>query len=193
MEFKKENYNGKEIFFAESKMNEAKSIALFHGYSFESSVWEKIGLVSNLNKVGYDVYAFDMPSFPKSRNKHIDVETFFSFFSSFAKKFGKISILGASAGGHLAAKFSESNSNLVENLILVGAVGLEEINLPESIKVIGIWGSEDNIYNPSLAQKEIARLGGKFYLIKGARHACYLDKPDDFNKILLNELKYSTN
>jgi abhydrolase domain-containing protein 14 len=182
-------YDGKKIFYLKSESSSRKTIALFHGYSFESGVWEKVGVVSSLNKIGYNVYAFDMPGFPKSRNKPLDLHTFFSYFESFAKSFGKVSILGASAGGYLAAKFSEENPKLVENLILVGGVELEKIKIPSSIRIAGIWGSEDSISNPSVAKKIIESLGGKFFEIKGARHACYLDKPDEFNLILTKFLE----
>jgi len=183
------NYKGNKIvYFKSEAAGSKKNIILLHGYSFESSVWDKINLPTALNKIGYNVYAVDEPGFPKSRNKQISNDLFFDFLKDFITKLGGSCLLGSSAGGYLAAKFSEENPSLVKCLILVGAVNLNEISL-SGVKLLGVWGSLDNISNPESASKELERLGGRLVIIKGARHACYLDRPDDFNKIVANFLE----
>jgi len=184
------DYKGNKIVYFKSEAAESKkNIVLLHGYSFESSVWDKISLPNALNKIGYNVYAVDEPEFPKSRNKQISNDLFFDFLKDFITKLGGSCLLGSSAGGYLAAKFSEENASLVKCLILVGAGNLNEIRSLSGIKLLGVWGSLDSIFNPESAGKEIERLGGKFVIIQGARHACYLDRPDDFNKIVVNFLE----
>ena len=184
------DYKGNKIVYFKSEAAESKkNIVLMHGYSFESSVWDKIGLPNALNKIGYNVYAVDEPGFPKSRNKQISNDLFFDFLKDFITKLGGSCLLGSSAGGYLAAKFSEGNASLVKCLILVGAGNLNEIKSLSGINLLGVWGSLDNTFSPESASKEIERLGGKFVIINGARHACYLDKPDDFNKIVVNFLE----
>jgi len=184
------DYKGNKIVYFKSEAAESKkNIVLMHGYSFESSVWDKIGLPNALNKIGYNVYAVDEPGFPKSRNKQISNDLFFDFLKDFITKLGGSCLLGSSAGGYLAAKFSEENASLVKCLILVGAGNLNEIKSLSGINLLGVWGSLDNTFSPESASKEIERLGGKFVIINGARHACYLDKPDDFNKIVVNFLE----
>jgi len=184
------DYKGNKIVYFKSEAAEGKkNIVLMHGYSFESSVWDKIGLPDALNRIGYNVYAVDEPGFPKSRNKQISNDLFFDFLKDFITKLGGSCLLGSSAGGYLAAKFSEGNASLVKCLILVGAGNLNEIKSLSGINLLGVWGSLDNTFSPESASKEIERLGGKFVIINGARHACYLDKPDDFNKIVVNFLE----
>ncbi|MFP3278933.1 MAG: alpha/beta hydrolase [Candidatus Micrarchaeota archaeon] len=184
------DYKGNKIVYFKSEVAEGKkNIVLLHGYSFESSVWDKISLPNALNKIGYNVYAIDEPEFPKSRNKQISTDLFFDFLKNFITQLGGSCLLGSSAGGYLAAKFSEENASLVKCLILVGAGNLNEIRSLSGIKLLGVWGSLDNTFSPESASKEIERLGGKFVIINGARHACYLDRPDDFNKIVVNFLE----
>ena len=184
------NYKGNKIvYFKSEAAGSKKNIILLHGYSFESSVWDKINLPTALNKIGYNVYAIDEPGFPKSRNKQISNDLFFDFLKDFITKLGGSCLLGSSAGGYLAAKFTEEKASLVKCLILVGAVNLNEIMSLSGVKLLGVWGSLDNISNPESASKELERLGGKLIIINGARHACYLDRPDDFNKIVGNFLE----
>ncbi|MGC9099301.1 MAG: alpha/beta fold hydrolase [Candidatus Micrarchaeia archaeon] len=182
-------YKGIKFIYFKSiaSSNSRKNIILLHGYSFNSQIWEDVGLVKLLNELGYNVYAIDIPGFPKSRNKSGD-SIFLDFLKAFSDPLGNVSILGSSAGGHLAAKFAEAFPEKVSQLILVGAVGLEEMRLQKKIRILGIWGRNDKVSNPISAKKIIESFGGRFVEIDG-NHACYLDSPEEFKKAIEEFLK----
>jgi abhydrolase domain-containing protein 14 len=95
-------------------------------------------------------------------------------------------------GGRIALEFTLTNQDLVNGLILVGAVGvqenkdrLEDISLP----CLAVWGEEDSIsplVNGHLLQQGIK--DAELTVIRGATHPCYLDQPDEWHRILLGFL-----
>ncbi len=181
------NYKNNSLIYFEDQGGN-KSIVLLHGYSFNSDVWEQIQLPKFLKDLGYSVYALDVPGFPKSRNKiSLGEEEELEVISALVQKIGKKpALLGASASGYLALKYAERNQEKIEKLIAVGPVELGHIKLELiSIPVLGIWGSKDTVANPEKGLQEFKKLkNGKAEIISEARHACYLDKPDQFKQLL---------
>jgi len=183
-------YKGNKVkYFSNSKTQpHQKQILLLHGFSFNSKVWEEIGLIDLLEQLGYNIYALDIPGFPKSSNRfnlseEEQVELLSQLLSKVIKK--KVVILGASAGAYLSLKLAEHSSNKIEALIAVGPAQLDRINWKEiSTKLFGIWGSNDTISDPREGTKIFESHKAKTAIINNARHACYLDKPDEFKKVV---------
>ncbi len=188
MSLKEGKYNFKNntfLYYYSLSSQYKLNLLLLHGYSFNSSVWEKINIISKLERLNINIYAFDIPGFPHSRNKEdISLDEKLDLLNSFINRIGEpFVVLGASAGGFIAIKLSFL-SNLVSNLILVGAVGLETINIDELKPSLFIWGENDNISK----QIEITNKKHKVYILSNASHACYLDKPMEFNDIVIRYL-----
>jgi len=181
-------YKGNKVkYFSNAKTQpHNKQILLLHGFSFNSKVWEEIGLIDLLEQLGYNIYALDIPGFPKSSNRfnlseEEQVELLSQLLSKVIKK--NVVILGASAGAYLSLKLAEHDSNKIKALITVGAAQLDKINWKEiSTNLFGIWGGNDTISDPIEGTKIFESHGAKTTIINNARHACYLDKPDEFKK-----------
>ena len=183
-------FEGKRIIYFESNAKgseKKKRILLMHGYSFNSSVWDSFGFVDFLEGIGYAPLALDIPGFPKSSNKeNMQEEKILELRNLLIKNIvnGKPVLLGASASGYLALKFAEANSKSISAVIAVGPVGMDSINLAKiTVPVLGIWGSEDKVSDPDSGKCKLKSIG-ETAIIKGARHACYLDKPEEFKKIV---------
>ena len=108
-------YKGNKVkYFSNSKTQpHQKQILLLHGFSFNSKVWEEIGLIDLLEQLGYNIYALDIPGFPKSSNRfnlseEEQVELLSQLLSKVIKK--NVVILGASAGAYLSLKLAEHSS-----------------------------------------------------------------------------------
>ncbi len=189
MEKEKFTFGNNEISYFHSDVNKGKQILLMHGYNFNTQIWIDVGLVEKLNGIGYDVFSLDVPGFPKSENhfelSRDDMEKMLEVFIK-DKMHSKAIILGASASGRIALEFAENHSDLLSKLILVDPVYKSvEFGKLKGIDVLGIWGSNDPISKP------FSSVAGniKLAILKGAGHACYLDKPKEFNSAIANFLE----
>ncbi len=163
------------------------TIVMMHGYSFNSMVWDRIGLVSALGDMDLSVVAVDVPGFPHSVNRlamgENDLVSFLDALSSSVK--GKLFILGSSASCHAALKFAEAAGGRLSGIIIVAPVSLKSISMNRiRAKVLAVWGSEDDVAPAYLNEDAIKSINGIVAIIKGAGHACYIGRPKEFIKIL---------
>jgi len=186
--------NGKKFKVYKNSKSSFYKLLLLHGYSFNSDVWDLINLPEVLADNFVSAYAFDIPGFPKSRNKQkvTKTEIVDALYDLYIKisTGSKITVLGSSAGAYFASSFAERYPKCVNGLILVGAVNLDikfdKIKAP----IFGIWGSNDNISDPISGKRILEAHNAKVWIIEGASHACYLKDPDEFNNIILSIMDY---
>lgn len=163
-------------------------IILLHGYSFNSKVWDEVGLTQALVSLGLSVIALDVPGFPQSLNKLVMNESeLVSLIGAFAKGIeGRTFLLGASASAHAVLKFAEEKGSAVCGIIVVGPASVKGI-APDKIKarVLAVWGEEDDVAPAYKSEDAIRAIkGSKMSIIKGAKHACYLNQPKTFIKMV---------
>jgi len=166
-------------------------VLLLHGKMFKAATWQETGTLTKLADAGYRAVALDLPGFGKSPAGDIEPVEVIKVVISQAAPNGAI-LLGPSMGGRIALEFTLANQDLVNGLILVGAVGVQEnkkrlkdISLP----CLAIWGEKDSI--SPLANGHLLQQGIKdaeLTVIQGASHPCYLDQPDEWHRILLRFL-----
>ena len=166
-------------------------VLLLHGKMFKAATWQETGTLTKLVDAGYRAVALDLPGFGKSPAGDIEPVEVINVVISQAAPNGAI-LLGPSMGGRIALEFTLANQDLVNGLILVGAVGVQEnkerlkdISLP----CLAVWGEEDSISplaNGNLLQQGIK--DAELMVIQGASHPCYLDQPDEWHRILLGFL-----
>jgi abhydrolase domain-containing protein 14 len=166
-------------------------VLLLHGKMFKAATWQEIGTLTKLADAGYRVVAIDLPGFGKSPAGDIEpVDVIKAVIIQKAPN--GVILLGPSMGGRIALEFTLANQNLVNGLILVGAVGVQEnkerlkdISLP----CLAVWGEEDSI--SPLVNGHLLKQGIKdaeLTVIQGAPHPCYLDQTDEWHRILLRFL-----
>jgi abhydrolase domain-containing protein 14 len=166
-------------------------VLLLHGKMFKAATWQETGTLTKLADAGYRAVALDLPGFGKSPAGDIEPVEVIKVVISQAAPNGAI-LLGPSMGGRIALEFTLANQDLVNGLILVGAVGVQEnkkrlkdISLP----CLAIWGEKDSI--SPLANGHLLQQGIKdaeLTVIQGASHPCYLDQPEEWHRILLGFL-----
>ena len=187
MEARSFDYKGIKLTYYYSQGREGTAV-LMHGYSFNSWVWEEVGLVKALNELGLSVIGIDVPGYPHSANRLVlnEAEMVSVLEAMIGTLNGDIFLLGSSASCHMALKFAESESSSLCGLILVAPVSVKSVALDRiKTKVIAIWGSEDDVspaYKNEDAIKSIRN--SDVVIIKGAGHACYMSKPKEFIKIV---------
>ena len=168
-------------------------IVFLHGYSFTSSVWQRINIIAALVEKHVPFLALDMPygqksdCKPKSRSTEINinvlraaVEQVFDSAIPF--------LVGASLGGHIALQYAARFP--VKGLMLLGATRVFQGELAKAygkfhFPVCITIGSKDRIASLQELRNLAGRLPeGELKVYENASHASYLDSSDRFKKDL---------
>ncbi|MGC8505778.1 MAG: alpha/beta fold hydrolase [Thermoplasmata archaeon] len=188
--------NGRVFHRFSNAKDEMESIILVHGWSYTSSDWDKADLFSRLSSMGISVYAPDYPGFGESpsNDKYAisrgNIEKGPAFISDYMESIGvkKAHILGASMGGGMAILSALSQPELHDSVIAAAPAWIEnrkedlgKIKLP----VLFIWGSGDRTVPVALAKEysELCKVS-VLKIIEGAGHPVYLEKPEEFFRII---------
>ena len=169
-------------------------VVFLHGYSYTSSVWQRISVTELLTEKHVPFLALDMPygqkseCSPKTRDPEVNVavakEALESVFGS-----AEPVLVGASLGGHIALKYAARHP--VRGLLLVAPSRTQEEDLTHAydrfkFPVRVIWGSEDNIISGEEMRTLADQLpNGKLFTYEGAGHSAYVNQPDRFKRDLL--------
>lgn len=169
-------------------------VLFLHGLSYTSEVWRKISIIDLLTEKCIPFLALDMPyglksqCEPKTRNPDVNLTV-----ASEAVKalFGSATpvVVGASLGGYLALKYAAKFP--VKALLVVAPARSLEADLRNayerfSFPVRVVWGSYDSLISGEEMRALTDRLpNAKMLVYEGAAHSAYQDKPERFQRDLL--------
>jgi pimeloyl-ACP methyl ester carboxylesterase len=170
-------------------------IVFFHGLSYNTEIWQRIGITDVLDAKNVPYLALDMPYGMKSlcKPKTRDPEKNVTFaYEAIESIFGgpvPPVLVGASIGGNMALHFAVRFP--VKGLVLIGPARAFEDDLVQAYSSFKfpstiIWGSEDTI----IASEDMRTLAdrlpdSKLIVYKGAKHSAYKDEPERFKRDLL--------
>jgi pimeloyl-ACP methyl ester carboxylesterase len=169
-------------------------VVFLHGFSYTSSVWQRVSVTELLTSKRLPFLALDMPYGLKSecRPKTHDTETNVNVaHEAVGSVFGSAVpiLVGASVGGYVALSYATRFP--VKGLLLIAPSRALEASFLRaysefSFPVRIIWGSEDNI----ISGEEMRTLAGllpnaKLTVYEGAGHSAYLAQPDRFKRDLM--------
>jgi pimeloyl-ACP methyl ester carboxylesterase len=102
-------------------------VILVHGTATRADRW--IRNLEPLAEAGFRIYAIDLPGHgfaEKSGAFDHSVSGYASFVSSFVEKLkaDRVTIVGTSLGGHVAAAYATLHPDRIKGLVLVGSMGL---------------------------------------------------------------------
>ena len=169
---------------------------LLHGFSFSADTWVEMGLFDELSRE-YKVYSFDMPYGSKSRSdkfEAVDRDEYAAFLTDLLSTLDIQDplLLGASISGDVTLRYLSScySANLGIVAGPAGVKGLADRLGKIAVPLLAVWGSKDNISPPDGGQIIETRVKkSDVHILKGAGHACYLDKPEEFKKVVADFLK----
>ncbi len=171
-------------------------VVLLHGFSFCAETWVEIGLFDELAKE-YHVYSFDMPYGIKSRSDKFDVKSrdeYAEFLNDLLKMLNikEPILLGASISGEVTLRYLSSGYS-AKTGIVIGPVNVKSLapNLNRiSVPLLVVWGERDDISSPDNSKiLESHVKNSDVHILKEAGHACYMDKPKEFKRIVKDFLK----
>lgn len=187
------------------KNSDKPTVVLFHGNAFSLDNWKETKTLDTLTKEGYPVYAIDLPAGSGSKSDKVDqskfraykdlVPTIEKIFAKLGINFRDLIIAGPSMGGGFAVSYALAHPKRVVALVLIAPalhnLGEEEDRVSElEMPVLLVWGDKDTLipvdkYGKDL-KNELAR--SKLLIVKNAGHAVYLEKPSEFNELLVDFL-----
>lgn len=188
-----------------TKKSARPTVVLFHGNAFSIDNWKETGTLESLTKADYPTYAIDLPAGTGSKSDKVDegrfhdyeglVPTIKSIFAKLGIGFRDMVLVGPSLGGGFAVSYSLAHQKRVQSLVLVspalrlGEKESEELSSLE-MPVLLLWGDADTLSPAEDLGKQLKGLipRARLLIVKGAGHAVYLEKPDEFNEILLDFL-----
>lgn len=191
------NFNKGTVYFREIKPKTTPKlhILLLHGMRFSSKDWVQINTLSILAKHGYRVIAMDLPGYGKSSYKvGVSRESKSEFLWKFIDKTELHSpvIVSPSMSGSFSLSYLAA-SKPAKAFVSIAVVGTDKISIDDYAHfppTLIVQGSEDK----SIGKTSTGILSSNLpdhsvELIKGAGHACYLDKPEEFHDLLLKFLQ----
>ena len=184
-----------------------KTVVLFHGNALSLDSWKKTKTLEVLSSKGYRVFAIDLPAGKGSMSDKLSPETLKNnpdriitvldeLFEALDVGDSPFTIVGPSMGGGFALAYALSRPKRVSALLLASP-SVYRISEQEKSKLSGldipvllVWGESDRVFPLDEYGKPLKETlpRAKLLVLKQAGHGAYLDKPDEFNELLLDFL-----
>jgi len=184
-----------------------KTIVLFHGNSSSLDSWKKTKTLDELSAKEYRVFAIDLPAGKGSMSDKISprilktnpekiITVFDKLFEVLDVGDSPFAIVGHSMGGGFALAYALSRPKRVGALVLVSPSvyrlseqeksKLSDLDIP----VLLVWGDRDRVFPFDEYGKPLKEPlpNAKLLIVKQAGHGAHLEKPDEFNELLLDFL-----
>jgi len=184
-----------------------RTIVLFHGNALSLDSWKRTGTLDELSSKGYRVFAIDLPAGKGSKSDKLSPKVLKNnpdrilavldeIFDTLDVGDSPFAIVGPSMGGGFALAYALSRPKRTSALVLVSPslfrlVGQDKTKLPDlDMPVLLVWGEQDRVFPLEEYGKPLKETlpRAKLVVMKGAGHGAYLDRPDEFNDLLLDFL-----
>jgi len=164
-------------------------VLLLHGQRFHSGTWQQLGTLDRLAKEGFHAIALDLPGYGASPpGPPLDLAQFVT-----DAKLDRPVVVAPSMSGNVALPFVTGHPELAAGFVAVAPVGipaheaeLRKLALPTLI----VWGALDQVVPITQAKALHSWVkDSRLVFLTGARHPCYLDRPDEFHAALVEFLR----
>jgi pimeloyl-ACP methyl ester carboxylesterase len=186
---------------------ERRSVILFHGNALSLDSWKKTKTLEALSSNGYRVFAIDLPAGKGSKSDRLSPRVLKNepdrivlildrIFDALGVGGSPFAIVGPSMGGGFALAYALSRPERVGALVLaspsVYRIPEQEKNKLSGLEVpvLLVWGERDTVFPLEEYGKglEEALPHARLEVVKKAGHGVYMEKPDEFNELLLDFL-----
>ncbi|XP_073420619.1 protein ABHD14A-like [Dendrobates tinctorius] len=168
-------------------------VLLLHGRSFTSKTWEELGTLQILSEHGYRATAIDLPGYGESlqaqpvSSERGRTEYLLRVMDALGTR--QPVVISPSMSGLFSLPLLLQHPDRIRGFVPVAPVGTKSFK-PQQFQTIQVptlivYGTEDtNLGSQSL--ESLQRLPNHTLSpIKGAGHACYMDRPEEFHTALL--------
>uniref|UniRef100_A0A8C8VI29 Putative protein-lysine deacylase ABHD14B n=1 Tax=Pelusios castaneus TaxID=367368 RepID=A0A8C8VI29_9SAUR len=194
--------DGQSLFYRQAKPAQQApklSVLLLHGIRFSSETWLNLQTLSKLGDTGYRAVAIDLPGFGRSKEATAPAPVGQPAPGGFLKavfealQLGQAVVISPSLSGMYSLPFLFQHSQLVQAYVPVAPICTEKFPATQyaTIKTptLIVYGDQDTELG-KVSLNNLRNLPNhRVFLLQGAGHACYLDKPDEWHHGLLDFLK----
>ncbi|XP_067417273.1 putative protein-lysine deacylase ABHD14B isoform X2 [Emydura macquarii macquarii] len=194
--------DGQTLFYRQAvpaQQAPALSVLLLHGIRFSSDTWLNLQTLVKLADAGYRAVAIDLPGLGRSKEATAPAPVGQPAPAGFLKavfealQLDRAVVISPSLSGMYSLPFLFQHSHLVQAYVPVAPICTEKFPATQyaSVKTpaLIVYGDQDT----QLGEVSLNNLRNlpnhRVLVLKGAGHACYLDKPDEWHRGLLDFLK----
>ena len=182
----------KKVHYLEAGDPRRPHVLLLHGARFSSETWRELGTIDRLAAAGYHVVAVDLPGYGRSETSPIGREEFLGEAMS-ALGLETAVVVSPSMSGQFSFPLLVRDPAKVTGFVPIAPAGMEQyLRALHKVRVptLIVWGEKDDIIPLERSDELAAALvDSKRVILKGASHACYIDKPAEFHAALLDFVK----
>uniref|UniRef100_A0A670IN10 Protein ABHD14A n=1 Tax=Podarcis muralis TaxID=64176 RepID=A0A670IN10_PODMU len=174
--------------------NFMESLIFLHGQSFNSKKWEELGTLALLSENGYRAIAIDLPGENKLSSTVETAQGRVAFLQQVFKELGlqQPVLISSSMSGRYSIPFLLASGEQLKGFVPIAPVGTKDFTTQQyqqvKIPTLIIYGERDTGLGTQSLQSLQQIPKSRVVMLLGAGHACYLDKPQEFHKALLNFL-----
>ena len=179
---------GSTIRYLEAGPPGSTTVLLLHGARFTSETWLELGTIATLANAGHHVIAIDLPGYGHSEASRVPQDQYLSQALEQLWPTSRFVIVSPSMSGGFSLPFVARQPDRVAGYVPVAPVGintyrtaLERVDVPTLV----VWGENDQVVPVSQASVLAEALNGETLILAGASHPCYLDRPDEFHRAVL--------
>lgn len=185
-------FAGGRLHFLEGGPADGFPVLLLHGQRFTSETWRELGTLDLLIRQGYRVVALDLPGYGASEPSELAPEELLAALVPLLFERAVV-VVSPSMSGRFSMPLVARRPSYVAGFVPV-APGAIEANLGSlrgsKVPTLIVWGEKDTIISPKQAEVLARALpASRKVILPGASHPCYLDKPIEFHRELLQFLR----
>lgn len=180
---------GTTLHYLEAGASKSTSVLLLHGGRFTSETWRKLGTITSLVNAGHHVIALDLPGYGDSEASTIPRNDYLHHTLETLWPTSRFLMVSPSMSGGFSLPLVARHPERVAGYIPIAPVGinshlesLRQVDVPTLV----MWGEDDQVIPVSQASILAQALSGETLILAGASHAWYLDRPDEFHRMLLD-------
>jgi abhydrolase domain-containing protein 14 len=166
-------------------------VVLLHGGRFTSEDWRRSRTLVVLAEAGYRAMAVDLPGYGESPMGQLGPDDMLpGILPKLCKR--RPVVVSPSFSGRVTFPLLTTHPDALAGWVAVAPIPVkkyaDKLNRVTTPTLI-VWGEEDTRVPPAQADLMLSQMpNARKVIIKGARHACYLDIPSKFNRALLDFL-----
>ncbi len=187
--------DGKRLHLLSAGHPDAPPVLLLHGARFSSQNWRELGTLELLARQGYLALALDLPGYGESEASDLPPPKVLSSLLPLITQ-RPVAIVAPSMSGRFSFPLVVDRPAFVAGFVPIAPAAIDRYlrQLEDSqVRTLIVWGSEDRLIPVKQAQYlNRAMVNSQLVVLDGASHPCYLDKPLDFHRELLQFLNSLT-
>ncbi len=170
----------------------APTVLLLHGMRFSAETWRELGTLELLARQGFHALALDLPGFGESEPSELDPSKVLSSLLPLVTE-RPVVIVSPSMSGRFSFPLVVDRPAYAAGFVPVAPAAIDRY-LPRlegsRVPTLIFWGGDDRLI-PVAQGEQLNRAmpASQLIVLEGASHPCYLDKPLEFHRELLQFLR----